>query len=103
MICPCCGQPVAPKSRLQALARRQGPVRRAILEALITARTPMTPSALADVVYANAPGGGPDSAVKIIHQSVHHLKPRLVGTGWTIRADGWAGYALVPADPGARN
>jgi hypothetical protein len=95
MICPCCGQEVTPKGRLQAFAARQSPiVQGPVIRALMQATRPLSAAELVDRVYANNPSGGPDGATKSIHIAVHRLKPKLRDIGWMIEWQGWAGYTL---------
>jgi hypothetical protein len=96
MICPCCSQTVTPPGRLQALVRELGPVSGGILRELLASSESLTPSQIADRVYAGVAGGGPVGATNVVRQMVHRMKPRLKEIGWTIRAVGWSGYRLVP-------
>jgi hypothetical protein len=97
MICPCCGQEVQPKARLQAFVARRSkaPLTGGVLRALMRAKSPMHVADLVSVVYADDPDGGPDTAEQCIRIAVHRLRPQLLAIGWTIQRYGWSGYALV--------
>ncbi len=94
MICPCCGQAVSPKSRLQALAASQPVVRRAVLDALLQARRPLPAADLAARVYTG-PDGGPDHATAVLRVHVSKLRDALRPEGWDIHCERNVGYALV--------
>jgi hypothetical protein len=98
MICPCCGQEVTPKGRLQAFAarRQSAPLTGGVLRVLMAARTPIPLRDLVSAVYANDPSGGPDSADQCVRIAIHRLRPQLRDIGWTIQRHGWSGYALQP-------
>ena len=97
MICPCCGQEVKPKARLEALARRLSPkVQGPMLMALIKSQKPLSANDLANVVYAGRSDGGPDAANKVIHLSISKLRDHLRGTGYEINRYGLSGYQLMP-------
>lgn len=95
MICPCCGQPVTPKGRLQALMAEVGPVSGAILRELLAAQAPLSARDLADRVYRGVHDGGPANPVQVVSLSVARLRRRLEPIGWTIRCRQWQGYRLA--------
>jgi hypothetical protein len=101
MICPCCGQPVTPKSRLQAYAAVQPPLRRRLIETLIDATAPVPASDLADAVYADDPDGGPLSAVECVRAFVWRMRPDLQAIGYRVVSGPWSGYRLeeIAAEP----
>lgn len=98
MICPCCGQEVKPKARLQAFAarRQKSPLTGGVLRALMSARAPMPLHDLVMAVYADDPNGGPESADQCVRIAIHRLRPKLRDIGWNIQRFGWSGYALQP-------
>ena len=98
MICPCCGQPVTPPGRLQALMAEVGPVQASILRELLAAKAPLSGRDLADRVYRGVADGGPDNPNQVICMAVRTLRPRLKPLGWTISSRAWRGYRLAPVD-----
>lgn len=96
MICPCCGQPVTPPGRLQALMPELGPVSAALLRELMRADRPLAGRELADRIYAGVPDGGPEHAAGVIAMTAARLREKIEPLGWTIRSASRLGYRLAP-------
>jgi hypothetical protein len=104
VVCPTCGHElVAGHAPIEALASAplEGLMRR-IVDALATIYPrSMDMSALVDVVYANDPNGGPESAAGTIRTVIARMRRILPRYGWTIPANGgglgsYGRYRLEP-------
>jgi hypothetical protein len=86
MTCQACGRPLA--SDVRGLS----PIQRAILDT-VTRRGEISARDLADIVWADDPGGGPLSGVK---QHIFYLNRKLRPYGLAVRAGRGAGavYSL---------
>lgn len=75
-----------------------GPVRRRLIEILVDRPSGVSVRALADLVYADDPNGGPLAAQRSLNVIAHHANRQLATQGYRIRAE-WRGrgafYRLV--------
>ena len=86
--CPGCGRPM-PRDDI-ALP----PVKRRIYD--IVSRHPgISADQLCELVWADDPGGGPESGRKVIHVHVNQLNHRLAPFGVVVRGSLAAGYQLT--------
>ena len=94
MNCPCCGQPVQPKGRLESLQRSLSPVLEGpVLGALMDARRPLRAADIASKVY-NGPDGGAMDAQATVRVTIWRLRRKVRETGFHI-ARNRAGYYLA--------
>ena len=94
-LCPCCQQPVALDPMVEARAALT-PLQKAVLDAVLR-RPGLSRSEMADRVYADDPGGGPDGASAVISVHVNQANNRLLRFGLRITCGGKgsrAGYRL---------
>lgn len=86
--CPTCGRPYPPK-----FDNLYGPVTERIVE-VINRRPGIGMPELADAVYADRLGGGPDNAAGCIAVLIYKIRQRIKPQGYTILSN--------PRGPGAR-
>lgn len=102
MHCPTCGHETSHRAPIEGLTSAPlGPVERRIVEALARAYPRyISVDRLADIIYGNEAGGGPDNPRTTISVIMIHLRKKLPLFGWTIPkarvGPGSEGYHLEP-------
>lgn len=84
--CPCCGKPINGAAPIDSLVTaRLSPEQLRIIDALASAYPRgITRRVLADIVFADDPNGGPDSAENQMSVQMHWMRPTLRQLGWTV-------------------
>jgi hypothetical protein len=85
--CPTCGQTL-PRPRPHGL--RLSPLRTRLFEIVQRAGdNGITTADIADMLYADHPDGGPQTAHKCIHVHVYNINKKLRPAGYEIKARNW--------------
>lgn len=98
--CPCCNSPIAaPSVEIVADAYGIQPQGAKILKAIWAGRgMPVSTQRIFDAMYKDDPDGGPseNQMRAALKWSLHHMRAKLKGSGWTIITAGYnAGYRLA--------
>ena len=97
-VCPCCGAVSSAPIKTELAARELPPVQSAILRALARDFGSYVPTArIAQIVWANAPNGGPEGFGVSISQAVKRMRPKLADHGLTAEARQYLGYRVRAA------
>lgn len=87
--CPCCGTPVIGAAPIDALCRNLPPVLSLVVRAMAERpRARLDANALAAIVYAGAPDGGPMDGADAIRCAVRRGRSLLPPMGWEIGTGG---------------
>lgn len=94
--CPCCGSPVKAATPADITeTAKLSPIEARILRILYEAAGPVTLPRLVMEIYGSEPPTGFHGASNNVHVRLHHLRKKLVGTGYqVVKAAGSRGYRL---------